>query len=365
MGLPKINVVVNNGGLGRVEDLGGGVPAMIVKLDAAPVEHAFGEVKTYLSYDQLPEALQQEEALKMYFQMAEGRKIYVMPVSSSMGSEMIMDKQGMNPYARLLLEAGKGEITMLALADALSAESLPMVLNAAQSLGVDEAQAFEPVIFLFGAKYSEHLPDLTQSSYEHCSVLISETGKETGLLLGRLAATPVQRQPGRVKDGALPVTEVFVSDKLAENARLEIETASSKGYATIYTISGKAGYYFADAPMACTVTGDFSEIPLRRVVNKLIRVAYGVYVNELMDEIAIEKDGTLRPGVIKYYEGLIENAVNEQMTAGGEISACEAYMATDQNVLATGRLTVSLKVIPMGYAKEITVDLGFTKSFEN
>lgn len=365
MGLPKINVEVNKEGLGRVEDLGGGVPAIIVKLAAAPQEHAYGVVKSYLGYEQLPEELQQQESLKMYFKLAEGRKVYVMPVASSVEAGVIFDKQSATPFAKQLLEAGKGEITMLALAEALTVEKLTAALTAAQSLAIDKALAFEPVMFLLGTAYTEELPDLTQASYEHCSVLITNTGDETGLLLGRLAATPVQRQPGRVKDGALPVTEVFVNEKRVENARLEIETASSKGYMTIYTISGKAGYYFADAPMACAVTGDFAEIPLRRVINKLIRLAYGVYVNELMDEIALEEDGTLRPGVIKYYEGLIENAVNEQMTAAGEVSACRAYMATDQNVVSSGCLTVSLKVIPMGYAKEITIDLGFTKAFEN
>lgn len=365
MGLPKINVVVNNGGLGRVEDLGGGTPAMIVKLSAAPQGHAFGEVKAYQAFNELPQALQEHEALQLYFNMAEGRKIYVMPVSSTVAASVILDKQSATPYAKQLLEAGKGEISMLALAESLTAETLSPALVAAQALGEEEATAFEPVVFLLGAKYAEGLPDLTEASYDHCSVLMSDTGKEVGLLLGKLASIPVQRQPGRVKDGALPLTEVFINKKRLENARLEIQTASSKGYVTLYVISGKAGYYFADAPMACAVTGDFAEIPLRRVVNKLIRVAYGVYVNELMDEIALQEDGTLSPGVIKYFEGLIENAVNEQMTAAGEVSACQAYMATDQNVLATGKLTVSFKVIPMGYAKEITVDLGFAKSFEN
>lgn len=365
MGLPKINVVVNNGGLGRVEDLGGGVPAMIVKTESAPAGHAFGEVKAYLAFNELPQELQKQEALKLYFNMAEGRKIYVMPVASNVAASVILDKQSETPYAKRLLEAGKGEISMLALADSLTAAVLPAALTAAQALGNDEAEAFEPVVFLLGAKYAEELPDMTEASYDHCSVLMSDTGKEVGLLLGKLASTPVQRQPGRVKDGALPLTEAFINEKRLENARLEIQTASSKGYVTLYTISAKAGYYFADAPMACATTSDFAEVPLRRVVNKLIRVAYSVYVNELMGEIALQEDGTLSPGVIKYFEGLIENAVNEQMTAGGEISACQAYMATEQNVLGTGKLTVSLKVIPMGYAKEITVNLGFVKSFEN
>ena len=365
MGLPKINVVVNNGGLGRVEDLGGGVPAVIVKLKSAPATHAFGEVKTYQSYAQLPEELQGSEVLQLYFKMAEGRKIYVMPVDSATATETILNKQGEGAYAKKLLEAGNGEIAMLSVADALTSATLSAALVAAQALGEEVAGAFEPVVFLLAVKYADNLPDLTEASYDHCSVLVSESGSELGLLLGKLADTPVQRQPGRVKDGALPVTEVWVGNKRVENARPEIESVAAKGYVSIYTISGKAGYYFAGAPMACPVTGDFAEIPLRRVINKLIRISYAVYVNELMDEIALETDGTLSPGVIKYFEGLIENAVNQQMTAKGEISACRAYMDMKQNVLATGELAVRLQVIPMGYSKEITVNLGFTKSFEN
>lgn len=365
MGLPKINVVVNNGGLGRVEDLGGGVPAIIVKMETAPAGHAFGEAKTYLGFEGLPEELQKSDVLQMYFKMAEGYKVYVMPVPAATSSESVLNKDAEAPYAKQLIEAGKGEIALLAVADALTSETLPTALVAAQNLGTVAATAFEPVVFLLAARYAEDLPDLTQASYDHCSVLVSETGAELGLLLGRLASTPVQRQPGRVKDGALPLTDTSINGKRPENARLEIETASSKGYVTIYTISGKAGYYFADAPMACSVTSDFAEIPLRRVIDKLIRTAYGVYVNELMDEIALESNGTLSPGVIKYYEGLIENSVNKQMVAEGEISGCRAYMDAHQNVVSTGKLTVSLQVIPMGYSKEITVNLGFTKAFEN
>jgi len=49
------------------------------------------------------------------------------------------------------------------------------------------------------------------------------------------------------------------------------------------------------------------------------------------------------------------------MTANGEIIAPRCTIDPKQNVLATNKIDVSVKIIPYGYAKQIEV----TVSFEN
>jgi hypothetical protein len=85
----------------------------------------------------------------------------------------------------------------------------------------------------------------------------------------------------------------------------------------------------------------------------------------MLDELAVNEDGTLQVGVIKTWQQAVENAINAQMTANGELSAsedyagCECYINEKQNVLATSRVDVTVKVRPYGYARYIDVNLGF------
>jgi hypothetical protein len=233
-----------------------------------------------------------------------------------------------------------------------------------QALANHFAASYDPVAVFVPCMYNASMPDLTTGSANRVGAFVSETGKEAGLLLGRLATTPVQRHIGRVKDGAMPITEFMIGDKKAEEADDRVAEVVAKGYITLGTIKGKSGYYYETQPLATDPSGDYAIIGNRRVMDKAVLIAYQTYVNELKDEIEIAADGTIAPGVIKHYQGLIENAINLQMTANGNISRARAYMDAAQNVLSTGKIEVSLYILPVGYAEEIVVNLGFTTSLD-
>jgi hypothetical protein len=50
------------------------------------------------------------------------------------------------------------------------------------------------------------------------------------------------------------------------------------------------------------------------------------------------------------------------MTVNGEISGCKATIDPNQDILSTNTIAMSLDILPVGYAKYITIDLGFTTS---
>jgi hypothetical protein len=50
------------------------------------------------------------------------------------------------------------------------------------------------------------------------------------------------------------------------------------------------------------------------------------------------------------------------MEADGEISAGQALIDPTQNVLSTSTLTISIKIVPVGIAEEIIVNIGLTTS---
>jgi len=369
MALPKVDIQLQSGQLGRIDDLGGGLGGIIVVMAAAPTGLAFGAVGEYAALADMPAELQLVPGLINYFALAEGRKLYVMPVANTVDIDDIVDKDAATPHAKNLLLAGNGDIRFLGVIDTVDVAEVAAALTKAQALAVARAAVYDPVLVVLPYDYADAdtAVDLSAGSYNRCACVISNAGDEVGLLIGKLASTPVQRNIGRVKDGALPVATAYVdktNSVLVEDGMTTVETLHNKGYITLRTHIGKTGYYFSDDLMACAATDDYGIIANRRVIDKAMIVAYQVFLNELLDEVQVDTaSGKLSPGVVKYYQSIIKNAIELQMQANGEISGVTAFVDPAQNVLSTSQITVVLSIVPVGYAKAIVVKLGFDNPF--
>ena len=75
--------------------------------------------------------------------------------------------------------------------------------------------------------------------------------------------------------------------------------------------------------------------------------------------IKVNADGTLTEDVVGYFEGLCEQAL-ESMERDDELSAFEVIINPTQNVISTGKLAITIKLIPIGTADVIEVEIGFT-----
>ena len=78
----------------------------------------------------------------------------------------------------------------------------------------------------------------------------------------------------------------------------------------------------------------------------------------------INTDGTMQQPILKSWQAAVEDAINNQMTAAGELSnvegsGCKFFINPAQNVLATSKVEGTLKVRPFGYARDIIVNIGF------
>lgn len=106
----------------------------------------------------------------------------------------------------------------------------------------------------------------------------------------------------------------------------------------------------------------------RRVIDKAYRIAYAQLVEWLNDEVPVSKSGTLVPAWCSTVEADVEQAIETQMTAQGNLgndqsdssdTGVECKIDYDQNILATSQVKIGLRVKPNGYAKYIDVELGF------
>lgn len=249
-------------------------------------------------------------------------------------------------------------------------------IAAAQLTAVWATETLKAPIFIIvaGLYYSGNpveLTDLSLGNLNRVGVMIGDTvggdGCAIGILAGRLAKIPVQRNIGRVKDGpVVTLTSAYLKDTKAEVA--DTGSVHDKGYITLRMHTGRAGYFFTDDPLATLPTDDYNHVTARRTVDKAYRLAYDALLGELLEEIPVSDEGQVSVTFAKSVETKVENAIINSMTANGELgndpsnqndTGVECLIDTTQNIVASGFLKVGLRVKPYGYARYINVELGF------
>lgn len=122
-----------------------------------------------------------------------------------------------------------------------------------------------------------------------------------------------------------------------------------------------SGTYFERCPTAVSATSDYAWIETNRTVDKAIRLVDSALTPLLNGNVLVNADGTLKPESIGYYIDAAQRPLT-QMEADGEVSATQVLIDPDQDVLGTSTLTVTVKIIPVGIAEEIVVNIGLTTS---
>ncbi|MPN45660.1 hypothetical protein SDC9_193229 [bioreactor metagenome] len=72
------------------------------------------------------------------------------------------------------------------------------------------------------------------------------------------------------------------------------------------------------------------------------------------------KDGTLNDTDAKYLEDVIKSQIRAKMAE--QISDVDVIVPTDQDLINTSSLGMTVKIQPLGYLTWITVNLGLTKN---
>lgn len=383
--LPKVTIKYLNGLLGVTPDSQDGLLALVL-LGATSVKDTFEAGIPYLVYG--PSSLDDlgvtednnarlvEIVREFYSEAPEGTPLYVVGASGTMTAFCNKDTGSLVQ----LVEQLKGDVRGVviagtatdAAAEGISADVISAV-PVAQAAAVYCAESLYAPLFVIleGRSYSDAaaLPDMTEMEYNRVAVLVGDTKADSkdaavGLLAGRIAASPIQRNIGAVLGGALGATGMYLGADLVDRSMPDVRTIHDKGYLVPRIHIGRSGYYYSDDTMCCDPTDDYAHLTARRTVDKAARIAYDTLLDFLLAEIEVNEDGTMQQPVVKSWQAAVESAVNAQMTSRGELSAvdgsgCRCVIDSSQNVLATGRVDVTLKVRPFGYAREIVCRLGF------
>ena len=376
-----------NGQLGTVGESPDGLFALVCGAAAVTKKLELGKAYTLHSFDELATLGVTAEnnprlykhVQDFYTEVEEGTKLVIYPVDKAKTFTELCDKDtgvikelimAANGALRGIFVAGDGrEATVTT--NGLDNDLFTALPKAQQLAEWATVSLYAPLfIILEGRGYKGVVKDLHKEAYNRVGVLIGDTvkaseGAAVGLMAGRLATLPVQRNIARVKNGALKPIAMFLGEKPVEENASAVSDLYDAGYITPRKYVGKAGYFFTDDRLACEQTDDYAHITARRTIDKAYRIAYTALLDLMMDELAVNDDGTLRHGIIMAWQQMMENAVNRAMTAAGELSAdengagCKAYIDPKQNVLSTSKIELVLKVRPFGYARYVDVKLGF------
>lgn len=257
----------------------------------------------------------------------------------------------------------------------------------------------QPLEIYFGGDFVgvalSSLTDLGLLDAENVHVIISQDGDALGAelfaavgysittlgnALGDTSAAKVSENIGwRAKfpnsDGTeLEVIAFANGDLYTALASSLLNTLDSYHYMFLVKNIGITGSFYNDTFSAVTATSDYSRAERNRTIDKAIREIRTLLLPSLNAPLYVNADGTLTNPTIAYFKAQAEVPL-ATMQSNGEIGAppdgnggglpapgYQVIIDKTQNVISTSKLVMTVKIIPVGLAKFIEVNIGFTLS---
>lgn len=127
------------------------------------------------------------------------------------------------------------------------------------------------------------------------------------------------------------------------------------GFCPLTTIPGASGFYIANANLLVASNNDISLAQYRRIINAGCQAAQGALVNYLSSSVRLTATGKIDPRDIAIIENVTRQAVLSALN--GQVSGAD--VSVSNTLGAGGELFVTVSITPFGYAKAISVTVGF------
>ena len=204
----------------------------------------------------------------------------------------------------------------------------------------------------------------------------STTISTLGASLGAVAVAAVHENIGwRGKFDLTHGTEYEVlnfatGEALADQSQATIDALTEDGYLFLVKETGINGSFHNDSPTAEVITSDFAYIENNRTIDKAVRLVRENLINKINAPLYVDPStGKLSEATISDFKNDAFKAL-ENMAANAEISTNtdgslpqnSVVIDPDQDVLTTSNITLTIKIVPVGVARTITVNIGFAVS---
>jgi hypothetical protein len=178
------------------------------------------------------------------------------------------------------------------------------------------------------------------------------------LWAGRRAARPAQEDVGRVASGPLVGVVKLHRDEYVTPGLDEAR------FTTARTYPAYAGYFLTQGRIMAPPGSDFELDQYRSVMDLACTVAYQAGLRFVNESIQVDPaTGGIADRDAKkveaYIRGMLATALKGKVSEDGGQPAVRVTVDRTENILSSRRLPVSIAVIPLGYAKFISVEIGF------
>jgi hypothetical protein len=373
--IPKVTLLYANGQLladaGVVDGIGAicgtgtsvgllGVPKVVNNLDDA-VAQGF----TLLAEPEMYRHLQE-----FYSSIAGNKELHIMIVPDTMTLAQMLDNTNANGAKKLIANA-QGKVRMLAVyrkpvggynggANFIDSDVATAITNSKVFAEARLAELIPLRVLIEGrvqnAAAANTLTPKT-STNGFAAVVLGGTRNDgsasVGLALGRACRYGAHEKIGKVLNGPLPVNQIYIGDKLLKDVA-NLDTLHGDGFMTFTTHPQKAGIFFGIDRM-CSID-DYRLLAYGRVIDKAAVIAAAVYAEQIEDEVEVDASGNIASHVVNDLEKNIEQQINVAMAS--QISGITVIINPAQNIINTSKLTVKLRIRPLGYKSFIDVELG-------
>lgn len=173
-------------------------------------------------------------------------------------------------------------------------------------------------------------------------------------LTSRLQKVSPSTDAGRVADGPLEGCRALSRNEFAT------PNLDQHGFTTARTIIGLQGFFITNPRLMTNPGSDYTYIQNRRVMDIASKTARTAALNYLNSSVRANANGTIADRDASVIEAQITNALQQALTVPGDASAVSVKVDRTNNIVSTGQLLITIRVTPLGYAKSISLDLGFT-----
>lgn len=188
-----------------------------------------------------------------------------------------------------------------------------------------------------------------------------------GATMGATSKAAVQQSIGNPENFNLLGTELlepaFGNGTLNKDLTTTVLSALiDRGYTIMRDyLPNLSGTYSERMPMAVALTSDYAFVENRRVVHKAQRLLVSAYLPKLNSNVFFNEDGTITDISLEALKD-VGTTVIEAMQAAGNISQGEVIIDPAQDVLSTSTLEVSARILPVGVAQYITININLVPS---
>ena len=284
--------------------------------------------------------------------------------------------------------ASGGEIRQVGIWTKKGLDGIQTIVTNCQAVAVDQANKKKPLSVIVGAQAGTAtlatLVNLRTLTSPRVSVTISNAygiSNKQYTLKGTTGWYPTDlgQVLGHNSRSKVSNSIAWVQANLLENADSMLVTGEKwsdiedttkpdelfgKGYIFQNKYFGYSGSYLNNDAVADSLTSDYESIKRMRTMDKVARQAYFALVPYLSSPLILNAtSGELSQDVVIELTTVTNSALT-QMANASEVSGYNVYIDPSQNVLTTKNIAITVTVVPVGSADEITLNLGYALSIQ-